>query len=91
MNDFKNQVVETLLDSILLHGRATTSSQAGERVYDCLSEAGLLNTTLAPSELKAAVVKAITSDVHENGRVPFGNKSAEHAYYVLSAAGLLKG
>lgn len=88
--DLKTEVTEAILDSVERLGHSSTSSQGGERAYDCLSAAGLLTDRFDDETLKDKVVEAILKDVNSYGKATSTYIGAQRAFHALYQAGLLK-
>lgn len=90
----KDKVISTILESIKVNGRPSTSDKAIEKLIICLEEADLLvgePTATHYETVDAQIYWLISTDITQYGKASSSNIGAQRAYNVLSEAGLLKG
>ena len=90
----KEQVVDTILESMAKNGRPSTSDKAIEKLIECLEDAKLLVGTPTDSKYETVdtqVYWLISTDVMQYGKASSNHIGAQRAYNVLSEAGLIAG
>lgn len=90
----KEKVIDTILYSMEVNGRPSTSDKAIELLVGCLQEANLIvdNPTVAKyATTEEQIYNLISEDITTYGKASSNSMGAQRAYNILSEAKLIKG
>lgn len=90
----KEKIIDTILYSMEINGRPSTSDKAIELLVDCLRKENLIvsNPTVAKyATTEEQIYSLISEDITTYGKASSNSMGAQRAYNILVEAKLIKG